>query len=101
MDVVTAEQALSGEVSDVASPVVNDAGDYAMKYYSPGKVITRCNQYDYVFMTQANICMSWVQEEHIGCILNKRGGCCGQKRPGIFTYANAADVRRWTNKGGR
>jgi hypothetical protein len=101
MDPVSLQDALDGAVSDTASPVAMEDGSLAMKYYNPGKIMTRCNQYDYIFVTQAQICMTWVQEEHVGCILNKRGGCCGQKRPGVFSYANASDVRRWTNRGGR
>jgi len=101
METVTVKQALDCEAPDTASPVVAENGNFAMKYYQPGKVITRCNRFDYYFTTRANICMDWIQEQHVGCILNKRGGCCGQKRPGIFTYANASDVRRWTNGGGR
>jgi hypothetical protein len=101
MEYVTLDHALAAEVPDIASPVSNGDGLFLMKYYNPGRIITRCAQHDYVFITQANICASWVEEAHVGCILNKRGGCCGQKRPGIFTYANAADARRWTNRGGR
>jgi len=101
MEPVTLQQALNAEVPDTAQPVINEAGDVLLKYYQQGRIITRCASMDYVFVTQANICASWVKEEHVGCILNKRGGCCGQKRPGVFSYANAADARRWTNRGGR
>jgi len=101
METVTIAQALAAEVPDTSSPVSNGDGLYLMKYYQPGRIMTRCANYDYAFITQANICASWVQEAHVGCIQNKKGGCCGQKRPGIFSFANAADARRWTNRGGR
>jgi hypothetical protein len=101
MEPVALAEAMDCTAPDTASPIVSEAGDYLMKYYNPGRIMTRCNQYDYIFITEANICASWVKEEHLGCIQNKKGGCCGQRRPGVFSFANASDARRWTNRGGR
>jgi hypothetical protein len=101
MDPVTLEQAVNCDVPDTSVPVIDDNGSFAMKYYQPGKIMTQCSRHDYIFMTFANINMTWILPEHVQCILDKRGGCCGQRRPGVFSYANAADTRRWTNRGGR
>jgi len=95
------DDAMSCSAPDTAQPVVLEDGSLAMKHYKSGKILTACGKMEYVFMTQANICMSWVNAQDVECILNKRGGCCGQSRPGIFSFANASDVRRWTNRGGR
>lgn len=101
MDSVTLEQALNCDVPDTASPVVIEDGSIAMKYYQTVKIMTQCSRIDYIFMVFANINIAWISPEHVQCILDKRGGCCGQRRPGVFSYANAADARRWTNRGGR
>lgn len=97
----TLEDALSTKIPDNVAPIEDANGNVAIRYYQPGKIITKCGQVTYIFVTYANICMTWVKPDDVPCILNKKGGCCGQKRPGIFTYANASTARRWTNRGGR
>lgn len=79
-----------------------DNGEVAVKYRQPGRVlITGCpSKKEYVAITQANICLAWVDPIDVDFILAKRDGCCGKKQKS-FLLANEADVRRWTNKGGR
>jgi len=101
MESVSLESALACGVSDLAFPVVAENGHIAVRHYKVGRIITQCARTEYLFLTQANICMCWVAPEHVDCVLAKKGGCCGQKRPGIFNYANASSARRWTRKGGR
>lgn len=80
----------------------NESGDIALKYYQPGQVLLQNNpsKREYAAITQANICMVWVDPLDVDHILAKRGGCCGGKKQ-LFTYANESDVRRWTNRGGQ
>lgn len=99
--VYTLQQALDTSIPDTVQPIVNGDGRTAMKHYQVGQIIVKCGQTDYIFRTRANICMDWIVDSDIACVLAKKGGCCGQKRPGIFSYANASAVRRWTNNGGR
>lgn len=81
--------------------ITNDSGDVALKYYQPGQVLLQRNPSgkEYVAVTQANICLTWVDPLDVQYILAKQGGCCGGKRQ-LFDYASESDVRRWTNKGG-
>lgn len=98
----TLDEALTTKIPDVASPIADLNGNIALVYYQQlGRVLTKCGQAEYVFITHANICLTWAHPDHVPCVLAKKGGCCGQKRPGIFRYANASNVRQWTNRGGR
>lgn len=80
----------------------NDNGQIALKYRQPGNILLQGNPSgkEYVAVTQANICLAWVDPADIDFILAKKDGCCGGKRQSFF-LANEADVRRWTNKGGQ
>jgi len=80
----------------------NEAGEIAVKYRQPGQVLITGGPSgkEYVAVTEANICLAWVDQRDVEFILGKKGGCCGKKQK-AFSLANADDVRRWTNKGGR
>lgn len=54
----------------------------------------------YFFTMKANIAIAWVHPDDVNKLLQMRGGCCGGQKI-LFTQANVADVRRWTNGGGR
>lgn len=81
---------------------INDEGQIALKYRQPGNILLVGNPsgLEYVAVTQANICMAWVDPADVDFILAKRDGCCGGKRQSFY-LANESDVRRWTNKGGQ
>lgn len=81
---------------------VNEAGDVAVKYRQPGQILLQHNPSgkEYVAVTEANICLAWVDPVDVDFILSKRGGCCGKKQQSFF-LANESDVRRWKNRGGR
>lgn len=81
--------------------IYNENGMIAMKYKHPQQPRITCGGVLYLFMIQANIPMAWIHPDHVDCALAKRGGCCGQSRPGVISYANLSDARRWTNRGGR
>lgn len=84
--------------------VTNDVGQIALKHHQPGRVLVPNNPSgkDWVFITEANICMAWVDPIDVPRILElKANPCCGEHRKKLFTYANESDVRRWTNKGGQ
>jgi hypothetical protein len=98
---VTLADALASAVPDISLPVKDENGNIAIRYAQEGQVMTRCGNREYLFRTQANICMAWIPESDSACVLAKRGGCCNQQRPGVFRYANAASARRWTVGGGR
>lgn len=82
--------------------IYNEEGQVAMKYLRKNRAYFKCQSgNEYVLHMRANICMGWVDEEDVPCARAVRGGCCGRKKPGVITFANEADVRRWTNGGGR
>lgn len=80
----------------------NNAGQIALKYRQPGNILLQGNPSgaEYVAVTQANICMAWIDPDDVDFILAKKDGCCGGKRQSFY-LANESDVRRWTNKGGQ
>jgi hypothetical protein len=81
---------------------INEQGDIAVKYRQLGNVLLQGNpsSKEYVAITQANICLAWVDPDDVDFILAKKDGCCGGKRQSFF-LANGSDVRRWKNKGGQ
>ena len=81
--------------------ITNDDDWIALKRpQTINKVVTVRGE-QYLFHTRANICLSWIRPEHVGSVLNIKKACCGGKKKSMFRYANEADVRRWTNGGGR
>lgn len=85
-------------------PVLNEAGLAAMRYIRNIPTIVACggkNGRQHAFVVRANINIAWVPEADTACCLAVKGGCCGQKKPGVIVYANESDVRRWMNGGGR
>ena len=88
-------------MSVIPDHAVVQNGLIAMKYMRKQRVIVKCNGRTHIFHMRANICMTWVPEEDVPCVLAVRGGCCGQKKPGVITFANEDDARRWNNGGGR
>jgi hypothetical protein len=89
-------------MADLTDAQINEKGEIAVKYRQPGNVFLGGNPSgcEYVAVTQANICMAWVDPIDVDFILSKKDGCCGGKRQSFF-LANESDVRRWTNKGGQ
>ena len=81
---------------------VNANGDIAVRYYQSSRaLITKTpSGKEYVAVTQANICLAWIDPDDVENILARKGGCCGKKRQ-LFSLASEDDVRRWTNRGGR
>lgn len=98
---------MTGEVADRLYPdaVYNEAGQVAMKYRRQFPARVKCggwpNAVTYIFTIRANIPVTWVEEEHVPCMMNVTYGCCGTRKPGGVLFANESDVRRWTNGGGR
>lgn len=81
----------------------NESGDVALRHYQSGNVLIQNTPTgkEYVAVTQANICLAWVDPADVANILARRGGCCGGTKKQLFHYASADDVRRWTNRGGQ
>lgn len=88
----------------MTTPQTNPANQTALKYYQPAQVLAQKTPSgsDYVFVPRAGISLAWVNEADVGNLLGRKAGCnCGGKKRQAFFYANEADVRRWTNGGGR
>ena len=81
--------------------IANDSGQIAVKYYQTIPKQVTVGGKLYIFGVQANISLAWVDPEHVDGMLATLGGCCGQKKSGVFKLCNEDDVRRWTFKGGR
>lgn len=78
-----------------------------MRYMRLIPTIVECgpanNIRQHAFAVRANINLAWVPEDDIPCCLNVKGGggCCGESKTGNVIYASEADIRQWTNGGGR
>jgi len=80
---------------------VNEQGQVAIKFYQTLPRVVRVGGVDYAFVVRANICLAWINSEHVGIILAMKHKCCGDSYNQAYFYANESDVRRWTNNGGR
>lgn len=80
--------------------VTNDAGQVALKRYQTINKLVNVGGTEYVFHTQNNICLAWINPEHVNQVLSIMKQCCGGGKKPMFTYALPHDVRRW-NFGGR
>ena len=81
---------------------INDEGQVAVRYRQSGRVLIQRTPTgnEYVAVTQANICLAWIDPADLENVLARKSGCCGRKSQ-AFHLASAADVRQWTNRGGR
>ena len=87
--------------SVIPASAVSRNGLVAMRYRRQQRLIAKCGKRTHIFNMQANISMAWIPIDDVPCALALRGGCCGEKKPGVVTFASEADVRQWTNRGGR
>jgi hypothetical protein len=78
----------------------NNAGEVAITYYQQVQKFVEAHGSQYVFVVRGNISLAWVKPEDVDAILGILGGCCGQRKPGVFRLSNDSDARRWTNNGG-
>jgi hypothetical protein len=76
--------------------IKNDAGFVAMKYFQQVPQRVQIGKSEYRFEVKRNICMAWVQEEHVGAVLDIVRSCCGGHRNKPYRLANEADVRVWS-----
>jgi hypothetical protein len=76
-------------------------GKTAIKYFQcvPHKV--RIENEMYYFTVKANICLCWINNEHVPIILTKTKRCCGNNSKTVYRYANELDITRWSGLGER
>lgn len=84
-------------------PIMNaDGTKVAVSHYiTTNPTVTMGDGTTYKFITQANICLAWVDPKHVPDLFTRRRKCCGGGGGPIFRYTNETELRRWTNKGGR
>ena len=87
--------------SVIPASAISKNGLVAMKYKRKQRLIAKCGKRTHIFNMQANISMAWIPVDDVPCALALKGGCCGEKKKGIVIFASEADVRQWTNRGGR
>lgn len=76
--------------------VQNEQGQIAIEYYQCVPKQVTVHKKTYCFVIQWNVCLAWVEPEDVPEILAIKGGCCGQKKAGVFRYANQGNVNIWT-----
>lgn len=77
--------------------IKNDAGQIALLYFQTVPQTIKINKdYTYVFQVKFNVCMAWVNEEHVPYILGITKVCCGGNKSHPFRYANEMQVRVWS-----
>lgn len=85
--------------------ITNDAGQVALKVHPPQQLLVQGTPSggEYVFAIRANIAMSWVNSLDVENVLARKKSkpCCPGSSGRVYQYANADDVRRWENGGGR
>lgn len=67
-----------------------------MRYYMQSRLIVKCpSGNEYLFVTQHNICGALVDPADVDFIAAKRGGCCGQRRAGVFRVGTDTERKKW------
>jgi hypothetical protein len=84
--------------------ISNPEGQVAMRYLNAGHIRVICNRDDkkqvqYDFIYRNNVSMAWATPADVPCLLAVRGGCCGNKRPGVIKQASELDARYWLGLG--
>jgi len=86
---------------DAKGRMVNELGQIAMKHLRHRPALVECNKKGFFFESRADIALTWVDEADVDCLLRVRHGCCGDRPKPVIVFAHEADVRQWTNRGGR
>lgn len=85
---------------DLSLAQYNSQGQIALCHYqTTNPLVETSSGVGYKFMTQHNICLSWINPEHVQEVLAKTKRCCGNNTKHVFRLATETDVRRWTNGG--
>lgn len=72
-----------------------DESPVFMTYYMKSRVLVTTPNRQYIFVTRNNICGAMVEPDDVEFVLNKRGGCCGQSKRGVFRVGSDAERVRW------
>ena len=54
----------------------------------------------YAFSVRHNICLAYIQPEHVDTVLNTKKTCCGGSKKKTYRRATETDIRRF-EVGGR
>lgn len=72
-----------------------------LSYYQCVQKLIKVRDTQYVFTIRYNISLAYVEPEHVDAILNIRGGCCGNKKSGVFRRATDQEIRIWNGEASR
>jgi hypothetical protein len=73
--------------------ISDENGLVALRYHQPANVLALQR---YVFVPQNKISLAWVHPAHVGQLLQKRVGCCGNLKLGFFAVSED-ELGRWLN----
>ena len=85
----------------VGDRVINDQGQIAVSYYTTIPHVIGVMKTEYAFTVSANLCMAWINPEHVDAILRIKKNCCGNNSKTVYRLEHEDHVRRFTNGGGR
>lgn len=74
-------------------------GKVAVKYFQQVPQKVKVGSVVYRFDVKMNICMAWVDKEHVQQVLNITKVCCGGNKTKPYRLANELDVKRWMGEG--
>lgn len=82
--------------------VVNDAGQVAISYYQTIPQNIQVSGKQYSFSVRNNICMAWIEPEHVDTVLAIKRQCCpGSSPKNVYRLEHLAHVRRWMGDASR
>lgn len=79
----------------IDNKIYNDAGQIAIRYYQNTGKLVRVGSAEYLFRTLNNVCLAWVNPEHVNGVFAIRRNCCGNNKADMFFYASEMQVRLW------
>ena len=67
----------------------------AICYYQTIPHIIQVVDVTYAFSVKNNICLAYIQSEHVDKVLNMTKTCCGNNKKKVYRRATEVDERRW------
>jgi len=79
----------------MVEPQKNEQGQIAIRYYQTVPHVVSAGKTEYAFVVQHNICLAWINPEHVNTVLAMKHRCCGDNYNQAYFICNDLNVKLW------
>lgn len=80
--------------------VENEQGQIAVrKYQTTPEVVRVGDGTEYAFSVRHNICLAWINPQHLNTVLSEMRECCGGSKKKVFFLADQVHTNRYLHGG--